>query len=143
MKRNNLEHPIRAAGAITQSQTIIVLGSQSILGKYPDAPNTVLMSMEADLIPAEHPDRWNLLDGTIGEMSPFHESFGYYADGVEESTAVLPAKWPRVPSAAVAASKPPDVSPPAGAAPRSDARSPRSTQPWCGRWSVRGTPLNT
>ncbi len=46
--------------------------------------------MEADPIPLDHPERWNLIDGVLGEGSPFHETFGRYADGVELTTAVLP-----------------------------------------------------
>lgn len=93
MKRSEIEHLIRAAGAITECQKIIVIGSQSILGSYPEAPEGLLKSREADLIPVEHPDRWNLIDGSIGEMSPFDNTYGYYADGVEENTALLPKGW--------------------------------------------------
>lgn len=93
MNRENLEHLIRAAGIISECKTIIVIGSQSILGKYPNAPDLVRQSMEADLIPVEHPERWNLIDGVLGELSPFHETFGYYADGVETNTATLPNDW--------------------------------------------------
>lgn len=35
----------------------------------------------------------DLVDGSIGEGSMFHETFGYYAQGVEETTAVLPRGW--------------------------------------------------
>ena len=90
MKRQEIEHLIRAAGAITESDEIIVIGSQSILGAYPDA---LLRSREADLIPVQHPERWNLVDGVLGELSPFDETFGYFADGVEEKTAILPSGW--------------------------------------------------
>ena len=34
-----------------------------------------------------------LLDGAIGEGSSFHELHGYYAQGVGETTAVLPNGW--------------------------------------------------
>jgi len=34
-----------------------------------------------------------LIDGGIGELSPFHETFGYYAHGVDETTATLPEGW--------------------------------------------------
>jgi hypothetical protein len=34
-----------------------------------------------------------LIDGSIGEASMFHSTFGYYAQGVVETTAVLPAGW--------------------------------------------------
>ena len=41
----------------------------------------------------QHPERWNLVDGVLGELSPFDETFGYFADGVEEKTAILPSGW--------------------------------------------------
>jgi hypothetical protein len=51
------------------------------------------VSVEADMTPKNHPDRWELIDGSIGELSPFHNTFGYYAQGVEPSTAILPDGW--------------------------------------------------
>ncbi len=33
----------------------------------------------------------DLIDGSIGELSPFHETFGYYAHGLGPETAALPA----------------------------------------------------
>ena len=35
----------------------------------------------------------DLIDGSIGEASMFHDTFGYYAQGVVESTARLPDGW--------------------------------------------------
>lgn len=32
----------------------------------------------------------DLLDGSIGEASMFHATFGCYAEGLVESTAILP-----------------------------------------------------
>ncbi len=93
MKRSELEHIIRAAGAIADDREIVVIGSQSILGQLPDAPATFRVSMEADVYPLQHPDRSDLIEGSIGEGSPFHEQFGYYAQGVSERTAVLPDGW--------------------------------------------------
>ena len=34
-----------------------------------------------------------MIDGSIGELSPFHGTFGYYAHGVGPETAALPAEW--------------------------------------------------
>jgi hypothetical protein len=93
MKRHEIEHLIRAAGAVTQSDEIIVIGSQSILGCYPEAPDALLQSREADLIPVQFPERADLIDGVLGELSPFDETFGYYADGVDMETAILPKGW--------------------------------------------------
>lgn len=93
MTRSELEHLIRAAATIAEDDEIVVIGSQAILGQFPDAPKAMRISVEADLFPLNHPDRAELIDGTIGELSPFHETFGYYAHGVAEDTAFLPASW--------------------------------------------------
>ena len=93
MKRSQLEHLIRAAADIADDDEIIIIGSQSVLGQFPDAPAALCVSMEADVFPKNHPERWDVVDGSIGEASPFHETFGYYAQGVEEGTAVLPEGW--------------------------------------------------
>ena len=93
MTRSELEHVIRAAGAIADDREIVVIGSQSVLGQFPDAPAALLASMEADVFPRNRPERADLIDGAIGEGSHFHEQFGYYAQGVGETTATLPKGW--------------------------------------------------
>jgi hypothetical protein len=93
MKRAQLEHLIRASTQIADDDEIIVIGSQAILGQYPDAPPSLLVSVEADIYPKNHPERADLIDGSIGEGSPFHDTFGYYAQGVGEATATLPSGW--------------------------------------------------
>lgn len=93
MKRAELEHIIRACADIAADDEIIVVGSQAILGQFPHAPADLLVSVEADVYPKNHPERWDLIDGSIGELSPFHQTFGYYAQGVQPGTAILPAGW--------------------------------------------------
>lgn len=93
MRRHELEHLVRAAGAITGAGEIVVVGSQAVLGSRPDAPEVLLRSMEADLFTFRDPKDADLIDGSIGEGSPFHETFGYYAQGVWLDTAVLPEGW--------------------------------------------------
>ena len=93
MTRFQLEHIIRAAAAIAEDDDIVVIGSQAILGSHPDAPTTLLVSMEADVYPRKHPERSDLIDGSIGEDSAFHQTFGYYAQGVGPETAILPDGW--------------------------------------------------
>jgi hypothetical protein len=95
MNRAQLEHVIRAAATIADDDEIVIVGSQSVLGQYPQAPAELLFSMEADVYPRRHPERADLIDGSIGEGSPFHTTFGYYAQGVGPETAVLPAGWER------------------------------------------------
>ena len=73
MQRSELEHLIRASGEIAQDDEIIIIGSQAILGQYPDAPARLLVSMEADIYPKNYPEAAERVDGAIGEASSFHE----------------------------------------------------------------------
>jgi len=93
MRRHELEHLIRAAGGLTGSDDVVVIGSQAILGALPGAPGDLLRSIEADMFTFRDPADADLIDGSIGEGSPFHETFGYYAQGVWLDTATLPAGW--------------------------------------------------
>jgi hypothetical protein len=91
--RAQLEHIIRAACTIVDDEDLIVIGSQSVLGEFPDAPAELRISREADVYPRRYPERADLIDSTIGEDSPFDRAFGYYAHGVGPETAVLPEGW--------------------------------------------------
>ena len=93
MRREDLEHVIRAAAALTGTREIVVIGSQAILATAPEAPEALLQSMEADVYPLGAPELADVIDGAIGELSPFHERFRYYAHGVGPRTAILPAGW--------------------------------------------------
>jgi hypothetical protein len=93
MRRQHLEHILRAAAAITGTDQFLVIGSQSILGSHPDPPDELLASMEADIVSLRSDHDNDLIDGSIGEMSPFHQTFGYYAHGVSAAVATLPDGW--------------------------------------------------
>ncbi len=94
MRRSELEHLIRAAASVTNQYEIMIVGSQSVLGACPDAPSDLLVSMEADFYPLHGPERLgDVIDGAIGEGSPFHDCIGYYAQGVGPNTATLPQGW--------------------------------------------------
>jgi hypothetical protein len=90
MKREELEHVLRASAAITKEHSFVVIGSQAVLLAFPFAPDEPLISRELDLYPAMKPEQSDLIDGAIGIGSQFHETFGYYADGVGPETAVMP-----------------------------------------------------
>lgn len=93
MKRHELEHVIRAAAAVANVREIVIIGSQPILGALPNPPKEVLCSQEAVCYPLPDPSKADLIDGAIGELSPFHRQFGYYAHGVSPETAILPDGW--------------------------------------------------
>jgi len=92
MNRVQLEHVIRAAATIAEDDEIIVIGSQAILGQFPDAPAELCLSVEADVYTKNRPERSDLVDGSIGEGSPFHETFGSDALGVDRTLADGPAR---------------------------------------------------
>jgi len=92
MKKREVDHVLRAAGRITGEKQFIIIGSQSLHGKYPDLPDSLVKSFEVDLIASKNADRTEWLNA-IGAHSPFHESFGYYADPVDHKTATLPKGW--------------------------------------------------
>jgi len=91
--RAQLEHIVRAAGAITDEQTILVLGSQSILGSFPTPPEPLTVSREADVCPMRSPEKADLISGAIGEISQFDSTFGYYAHGLPPEACPLPKGW--------------------------------------------------
>ena len=105
MKRSQLEHLLRSAAAIVEVTDLVVIGSQAILGTYPEweLPREATMSIEADIavdaelarldLAVDEADLADRIDGAIGEGSMFHQTNGYYAQGVESATAVLTEGW--------------------------------------------------
>jgi len=93
MTRQQLEHVVRAAGAITDERKILVLGSQSILGAFPHPPDSLTVSREADVCPVNDPAKADLISGAIGEVSQFDSTFGYYAHGLPPTACPLPQGW--------------------------------------------------
>lgn len=93
MNRRQFDHVIRAAASVVGEDDIVVIGSQSILGAEPEAPEAMLRSMEADVYPKESPGRAIEIDGALGDGSPFHQTFGYYAHGVGPESVVAPLGW--------------------------------------------------
>jgi hypothetical protein len=92
MKKQQLEHILRAAGDITGQKQFVIVGSQSLHGKHPDLADDIVMSVEVDLFASKKPDATEMLN-EIGVDSLFHLTHGYYADPVDEGTAKLPRGW--------------------------------------------------
>jgi hypothetical protein len=93
MKRADLEHILRASKGTTGETEFIVIGSQSVLGRFPDAPRLLRQSMELDIYPKFRPELAPEIEGSLGRYSQFDTTFGYHADGVGPETATLPAGW--------------------------------------------------
>ncbi len=95
MTRAELEHAIRAACDVSGDDEVYVFGSQAILGQYPDAPASLRQSAEADIAPVTAVDMVDVIDAHLGELSPFHDAFGFYVHGLSIDAAVLPVGWQR------------------------------------------------
>lgn len=96
MNRDQFAHAIRAAGGVLGVSAVLISGSQALHATVDtDLPDEAQRSVEVDVAALEDPDGRlaDLLDGTIGEASMFHATYGYYAQGVVESTAILPSGW--------------------------------------------------
>jgi hypothetical protein len=97
MRRDQLEHILRAAADVAGSPDVVVIGSQAILGSFDETqlPDAAVASIEADIAFLDDPagERSDTVTGAIGELSQFHETFGVYAEGVSVTTATLPMGW--------------------------------------------------
>lgn len=93
MTREELEHLIRACADVTDQYEFMIVGSQSILGSVPNPEEIFTMSAEADIYPRYAPEKSEWIEGAIGEGSQFHQTHGYYAQGVGPETAILPNGW--------------------------------------------------
>ncbi|MFN8790456.1 MAG: hypothetical protein ACK5Y2_03260, partial [Bdellovibrionales bacterium] len=96
MRRSQFAHTIRAAASILNVKEVLVIGSQAVHASLESLFPAAERSIETDIAlldPKESKMAADLIDGSIGEASLFQETFGYYAQGVEPSTAILPDGW--------------------------------------------------
>jgi hypothetical protein len=93
MTREELEHAIRASCDLTNESEVIVFGSQAILGQFPNAPDTLRQSAEADVALKHAIDKVDQIDAMLGEESQFHRSHGFYVHGLRIEAAILPPRW--------------------------------------------------
>ena len=57
MRLRDLDHVVAAAAQIVRETEFVIIGSQAILGSFPDAPDTLLRSQEADIYPRNAPEK--------------------------------------------------------------------------------------
>lgn len=90
MKRDELEHVLHAAAEIVHFEDLLVIGSQSVLGRWHDRrlPRAALRSMEVDIATLDGDElKSDAIESNIGEGSRFHDTYGMYAQGVSLKTA--------------------------------------------------------
>ena len=93
MTRDQLEHAIRAACDVSNDTELWIFGSQAILGEFPNAPASLRASIEVDVQPKNRPETVDMIDGALGELSRFHETHGFYVNGISIESAMLPEGW--------------------------------------------------
>jgi hypothetical protein len=106
--REDLARVVRVLAREFKTDTVIIIGSQAILMSWPDAPEIMRGTPEIDAYPG-NAKAWEIeeasktdgpgveasehINGLFGEGSQFHETHGFYIDGVDELTAKLPRDW--------------------------------------------------
>src|SRR6476469_7731709 len=93
MDAAQFRHVLSAAADLTGHDQFVVIGSQAIHGSVDNPPDVLLESMEVDLFALHDPSAADSIDGNLGDGSQFHVAFGYYAHGVDETTAKPPQGW--------------------------------------------------
>ncbi len=93
MRHEDLHHIVAAAAGIVGEEEFVIVGSQAILGSYPNAPESLLRSQEADMYPRNAPDKAIEIEGALGDGSHFQQTYGYYAHAVGPETAKAPTGW--------------------------------------------------
>jgi hypothetical protein len=104
----DLVETVVAIARLFEADKVFIIGSQSILLSWPDAPIILRTSGEIDAYP-ENAKLWEItrkeldpdcppeaseeINALFGEGSAFHRKHGFYIDGVDENTARLPADW--------------------------------------------------
>lgn len=78
---------------MAEDPEVFVFGSQAILGNYATPPESLVTSIEVDMQPKNLPEKINVLDWNLGEISSFHNTFGYYVHGLSIKAATLPEGW--------------------------------------------------
>jgi hypothetical protein len=104
----DLVETVKAIARLFKTDKVFIIGSQSILLSWPDAPAILLTSGEIDaypgnakiweitqknLDPDDEPEASEEINALFGEGSTFHKQHGFYIDGVDENTARLPKDW--------------------------------------------------
>lgn len=103
MNLKALNHVLRAAqNLLPEKLPFLIVGSQAILAHLDPtnfSSDVLFVSDEVDVVAMGIADKderdkiSDMLSGTIGEHSLFHQTFGYYIDGVGMETAVLAPGW--------------------------------------------------
>ena len=98
MTLSALQHIIRAAQALAEDRTILVLGFASLLASFPELGNAespLASTYDADLCPEPFDElTGTMLDEALGENRAYYQRHGYHADILRDTILqTLPSGW--------------------------------------------------
>ncbi len=96
MRRAAIDHMLRAAGDLTGEKRFVLVGSAALVAWFTHVPEGMAMTAEIDIfaVDATDPDEVSFeLEGVLGQQTAFHQTHGYFVDGVGPETARLPEDW--------------------------------------------------
>jgi hypothetical protein len=98
----DLQRAVRAIATEFGTDKVFIIGSQAVLVEWPDAPTDMTSTPEIDAYPG-NAKLWQAMNSDMeasehinalfGYGSQFHQTHGFYIDGVDEGTAKLPPGW--------------------------------------------------
>lgn len=95
IRRPDIDHMLRAAGDLTGQTRFVLVGSAAVVAWAPDVPAVMAMTSEIDIFGLnDDPEETAFeIDSALGQGSLFHDTHGYFVDGVSPDTARLPNGW--------------------------------------------------
>lgn len=96
LDKQQIAHMLRAAAGVTGRTSFVMIGTGAVIAQKKTLALDLMRTRAIDIyvIDSDEADQISdLIDGSIGEGSPFDATFGYYAHGVSERTACLPGDW--------------------------------------------------
>lgn len=88
-------HVARALSEITGRKELVIVGSAAVIAAMLDLNGNDFGTEDVDIFSLDGEDEESFTDEAevIGRDSIFHETHGYYADGVGPRTAIMPDDW--------------------------------------------------
>jgi hypothetical protein len=96
MRKQGIDHILRAAADVTKQKKFVLVGSAAVIARRQHIPLNMMYTPEIDIYAPEADDIElvsEMIDGSIGQGSQFHNEHGYYGDGVSPGTAKMPIDW--------------------------------------------------
>ncbi len=93
LRKEAIAHLVRAVAGVSGHSSFVMIGTGAVIAQLKHVPLDLMRTREIDIYPQGVPDAEDiatLIDGTLGEGSPFDETFGYYAQASESERPACP-----------------------------------------------------